>query len=69
MLRFLYKHEISTTYIPEVLVKMRVGGTSRPGMYTLRSVIENYRAWKVNGLSYPPTMLLKPFSKIFQYFK
>lgn len=26
MLRFLYKHEISTTYIPKVLVKMRTGG-------------------------------------------
>ncbi len=68
MLRFLYKHEVSTTYIPEVLVKMRAGGTSRPGMYTARSVLENYRAWKVNGLSYPPAMLLKPFSKLFQYF-
>ena len=57
MLRFLYRHEISTSYITEVLVKMRTGGTSRPGMYTLRSVIENYRAWKVNGLSYPPYKL------------
>jgi glycosyltransferase len=77
MLRFLYKHEVSTTYIPEVLVKMRAGGTSpprgrragRPGMYTIKSVIENYRAWKVNGLSYPPTMLLKPFSKISQFLR
>lgn len=28
MLRFLYKYEVSTTYIPKVLVKMRAGGTS-----------------------------------------
>lgn len=67
MLRFLYRHEISTSYIPQVLVRMRVGGTSRPGVYTMKSVFENYRAWKVNGLSYPLTMLLKPFSKLFQY--
>ena len=67
MLRFLYKHEISTTYIPEVLVKMREGGASRPGMYTVKSMVENYRAWKVNGLSYPPTVLLKPFLKISQF--
>ena len=68
MLRFLYKYEVSTEYIQKVLIKMRVGGTSRPGSYTLKSVIENYRSWKVNGLNYPPTMLLKPFSKIKQYF-
>ncbi len=68
MLRFLYKREISTAYIPKVLVKMRAGGTSRPGMYTIKSVIENYRAWKVNGLPYPVTVLQKPFAKISQFF-
>jgi nucleoside-diphosphate-sugar epimerase len=31
MLRFLYKYDVSTTYIPKVLVKMRTGGTSNPG--------------------------------------
>ncbi len=31
MLRLLYKYEVSTTYIPEVLVKMRTDGTSPPG--------------------------------------
>ena len=69
MLRFLYKQGVSTTYIPRVLVKMRVGGTSRPGLYTVRAIIENYRAWKVNGLHYPITILLKPFSKINQFIK
>jgi GT2 family glycosyltransferase len=29
ILRFLYKQEISTAYIPEVLVKMRAGGTMK----------------------------------------
>ena len=29
MLRLLYKHEISVTYIPRVLVKMRMGGISK----------------------------------------
>ena len=68
MLRFLYKHEISTTYIPKVLVKMRTGGTSNPGLYTLKAILENYRAWKVNGLN-PNllTFLLKPLSKIRQF--
>jgi len=67
MIRFLYKYDVSTTYIPRVLVKMRMGGTSKPGMYTLGAIRENYRAWKVNGLKYPITHLLKPFSKIVQF--
>jgi glycosyltransferase involved in cell wall biosynthesis len=68
MLRFLYKHNVSSVHIPRVLVKMRAGGTSRPGLYTVKSVVENYRSWTVNGLPYPVTMIQKPFSKIFQYF-
>ena len=67
MLRLLYKYNISTTYIPKVLVKMRTGGTSRPGLYTLRALVENYQAWKVNGLRYPVTVFLKPFLKIRQF--
>ena len=70
MLRFLYKYEVSTAYIPRVLVKMRAGGTSNPGLYTIKAVMENYRAWTVNGLT-PNlmTFFMKPFSKIRQYFQ
>lgn len=68
MLRFLYKHNVSTAYIPEVLVHMRTGGTSKPGRYTIGAIKENYRAWKVNDLKpRPTTFILKPLSKIFQY--
>ena len=67
MLRFLYKHEVSAAHIPKVLVKMRTGGTSRPGLYTIRALVENYQAWKVNGLRYPVTVFLKPFLKIRQF--
>jgi len=68
MLRFLYRYGITTAYIPKILVKMRSGGTSRPGLYTVRAMIENYRAWKVNGL-HPSllTFLLKPVSKLRQF--
>ena len=69
ILRFLYKYEVSTAYIPKVLVKMRAGGTSTPGLYTVRAIMENYRSWKVNGLGYPIMVLIKPLSKIFQFFK
>jgi len=69
MLRFLYKYNISTIYIPEVLVKMRTGGTSNPGLYTLKAIRENYKAWKVNDLNpNPKTFILKPLSKVIQFF-
>lgn len=67
MLRFLYKYDVSTTYIPRTLVEMRTGGTSKPGIYTLKAISENYRAWKVNKLRYPLTMLLKPLFKMNQW--
>ena len=70
MLRLLLKHRISTTYIPEVLVKMRVGGISNA---SLRSRIHanrmDRRAWQVNGLKpYPWTLIFKPLRKVNQFF-
>lgn len=67
MLRLLLKHGISVVYIPQPLVKMRTGGTSRPGAYTIGSMRENHNAWRVNKLRYPLLVLLKPFLKISQY--
>lgn len=71
MLRFLYKYNVSTTYIPKVLVKMRTGGESRPGIInTAKNMLENYRAWKVNGLETNLlTFVMKPLSKATQYIK
>lgn len=71
MLRFLYRYNVSTAYIPRVLVKMRTGGKSRPDVIRVaKNMIENYRAWKVNGLKpNPTTFVLKPLSKAVQYIK
>lgn len=70
MLRFLVKHKIKTHYIPEVLVNMRSGGISNR---SLKSRIAANRmdrlAWKINGLRpYPWTLIMKPLSKIHQFF-
>ena len=71
MLRMLHRYKVSTAYLPEVIVKMRVGGKSNS---TLRSRIianrDDKRAWKLNGLK-PGlfTFILKPLSKIGQYFR
>ena len=71
MLRFLYRHDVSAAYIPECLVKMRTGGSSRPGLLnTYNNMAENYKAWKVNGLNTNPlTFILKPLFKTLQYVK
>jgi glycosyltransferase len=70
MLRLLVKHGISTTYMSDVLVKMRAGGVSN---ITLKNRLKANRmdryAWTVNDLNpYPWTTYLKPLSKIKQYF-
>ncbi|MGA1846340.1 glycosyltransferase family 2 protein [Deferribacter abyssi] len=70
MLRFLEKYKITTAYLPEVMVKMRVGGESNRSIKNIiRANIECYKAWKINKLQ-PPLLLgiKKPLSKIFQYF-
>jgi glycosyltransferase len=70
MLRFLLKHSITTSYIPEVLVKMRVGGQSNASLKNrLAANRMDRKAWTVNGLvPYPWTLWLKPLSKVGQYF-
>ena len=69
MLRLLYKHKILTQYLPEVLVKMRVGGQSNASlMNRIKANKEDRLAWKVNNLTpHLLTLWLKPFSKLKQY--
>ncbi len=71
MLRFLQKYKISTYYIPEVLIKMRLGGASNRSLKNLiTKTTEDCRAWKVNNLSRSLyTIPLKNLSKIPQFFK
>lgn len=70
MLRFLLKHGLCTTYIPEVLVRMRIGGASNAGLLSrIAANRMDRRAWTVNGMSPRPwTLLCKPLRKIPQYF-
>lgn len=70
MLRFLEKHRVSTHYLPEVLIHMRVGGISNRGLRNLWiKSREDVLAWKLNGLkSSIYTIPLKNLSKIPQFF-
>ena len=70
MLRFIHKNKIKLSYLPEFIIKMRVGGKSN--ITTKNRVIANLedrKAWEVNELK-PRfyTLYLKPFRKILQFF-
>lgn len=69
MLRYLYKHNISTTYIPECLVRMRTGGKSNLSISNrIRANREDHQAWLQNGIQAKfYTRYLKPLRKLMQY--
>lgn len=70
MLRVLHRHKISTAYLPEVIIKMRVGGKSNINLKNrLKANLEDRKAWKMNHLK-PNilTLTIKPLLKIYQYF-
>ena len=69
ILRFLGKHKITTHYIPEVLIKMRVGGESNK---SLKNIIEkskdDLRAIEKNGIGHVGSLFLKNITKVRQFF-
>lgn len=70
MLRMVHKLGVSVAYIPEVLVKMRVGGVSNVTLKNrIRANREDKRAWLINDLKPGMfTLIRKPLSKLGQYF-
>jgi glycosyltransferase len=69
MLRFLGRGGIRMGYIPEVLVKMRVGGASNRSLANiLRKSAEDYRALKSNGVGGLSALAWKNLSKLPQFF-
>ncbi len=69
ILRFLFKNQIRVGYIPEVLVKMRVGGLSNKSFKNrINANKEDRLALKLNGIPNPFLVsVLKPLSKISQF--
>lgn len=69
ILRFLFKHRIKTAYIPEVLVKMRVGGLSNKSFSNrIKANKEDRVALKQNGVPHALFVsIIKPLSKIRQF--
>jgi glycosyltransferase involved in cell wall biosynthesis len=71
MLRYLYRHKVSTFYLPRLIVKMRRGGLSNNDLFfRLRANRMDYKALKDNGVPFAFFVsILKPLSKLHQYFR
>lgn len=69
MLRFLGQGKIRLAYVPEVFVKMRVGGESNKSLLKIiRKSHEDWQAIRRNGTGGAGTLLRKNVSKIGQFF-
>ena len=70
ILRLLYKNRLKVAYIPEVMVKMRLGGESNKSFLNrLRANKEESLAWKQNKLNKPIFIrFTKPLQKLKQFF-
>ena len=70
ILRFLGREKISTYYIPEVLVKMRLGGASNKSIKNLiQKSREDLKAMKNNGVGDVGSLFVKNVSKVPQFFR
>ncbi|EKO3607644.1 glycosyltransferase [Vibrio metschnikovii] len=70
LLRYLWVNSISMSYLPHVLIKMRVGGASNRSLGNIyKKSCEDIRALKNNQLFWPKALLIKNISKIPQFFR
>jgi glycosyltransferase len=70
MLRAIKTHKIPFHYIPKLAVKMRVGGMSSSGVKSRIAAFKgDYKAWTLNGYSFPIFQVgIKKLRKISQFF-
>lgn len=70
LLRFLYRHQVPTVHLREVLVRFRLGGMSNGNVkQILQANREVRRSWKLNGMQAPPLLVTrKLWSKVMQFF-
>lgn len=70
MLRYLYKHKVTTAHLPVLMVKMRNGGMSNQSLkHRYAALLNDYAALKHNDVPLPVfALLLKKLRKIKQFF-
>lgn len=71
LMRFIAKHQINTAYLPEVTIKMRMGGTTNKCLANiLKQNVEIGHAAQKNGLRLSPLFLLHKLSvKLPQFYR
>jgi len=71
MARYLFFNNVSSVYLPKLIVRMRKGGASNSSLYRrLRANRRDYLAMKKNMIPFPFVVsLLKPVRKLPQYKK
>jgi len=71
LMRFIAKHQIKTAYLPEILVKMRMGGaTNKCFANIVKQNLEIRTAARKNSLQLSPMFIVnKLFAKSFQFCK
>jgi glycosyltransferase len=71
MLRFIYFNRAHTSYLPRLLVIMRMGGASTGSIKNvIRGNYQIYKSWKLNDSYISPWKVAKePFKKIWQYLR
>lgn len=70
LLRYMWSNNISVTYLPEVLIKMRVGGESNKSIMNIfNKSREDIQAMQSNNIPVARALLLKNLSKVPQFFK
>ncbi|GGF63706.1 glycosyltransferase [Mameliella alba] len=68
MLRYMVKGSVRLVHVPEVFVKMRVGGESNKSIgKILRKSREDYRALRANGVGGMGALAMKNLSKVKQF--
>ncbi len=69
ILRLLYKHKITTHYLPFTTYLMSIGGASNKSLKNiLQKSKEDYLAMKINGINFPViTLLNKNLRKLPQF--
>jgi glycosyltransferase len=71
MARYLFLHQVTSHYIPKMMVKMRTGGQSNNGLKKrIRANRRDYLAMRKNNIPFAFFVsILKPLSKLHQYYK
>lgn len=69
MARYLYQHRVSASYLPQLIVRMRIGGASNKNLkQRLRANRRDYLAMKRNKIPFAFIVsILKPLIKLHQF--